>query len=561
MASFHSSRAALALAAMLLVWLVAVGSMQTPAGVAEPSSFTIFLRGTPVGTEQVSIEHTADGWTITGNGRLGPPVDMVTRALKVRYDQDWTPLELTVDGSVRDEPTALHTTVTGTIARSDAIVGVSAPEAKTDTINPASVLLLPGPFFAPYEAVAARLKTAASGTTLPAYISPEVGVTLHVGESANEQIQTLARVISARRTKLVFEQAGTPPSDAEIWSDENGRLLRLTVPSQSLDVVREDIASVSTRRITISRAGDIQVTIPANGFSLAGTISKPADANGAPLPAIVLVGGSATADRDETLFGIPIFGQLAGSLADAGFAVLRYDKRGIGQSGGRDESATLADYADDLRAAVRFMSARKDVDRRRVAVAGHSEGGAVALLSASRDSRIAALVLIATAGMTGAELNLAQVEHTLSRSGRPEADKQVTVDLQRRIQSAVLTGKGWENVPADLRRQADDPWFQSFLVFDPVKVLRQVGQPVLIVQPSLDTQVPLVNAERLEAAARARRKAAAVEVIALAGLNHLLVPATTGEPDEYGNLKNRSVSPSVSASIAGWLQKTFGVRR
>ena len=76
----------------------------------------------------------------------------------------------------------------------------------------------------------------------------------------------------------------------------------------------------------------------------------------------MLVGGSGPLDRDETVAGIPIFGQLAGALADAGFTVLRYDKRGIGQSGGRVEAAGLTDYAEDLRAAVKFMAARKDVD-------------------------------------------------------------------------------------------------------------------------------------------------------------------------------------------------------
>ena len=70
--------------------------------------------------------------------------------------------------------------------------------------------------------------------------------------------------------------------------------------------------------------------------------------------------------------------------------MLRYDKRGVGQSGGRPEAATLADYAEDLRAAVRFLGGRKDVDRRRIAVVGYGEGGPVALIAASKEDRIAA---------------------------------------------------------------------------------------------------------------------------------------------------------------------------
>ena len=83
---------------------------------------------------------------------------------------------------------------------------------------------------------------------------------------------------------------------------------------------------------------------------------------------MVLVGGSGPLDRDGTVAGIPVYGQLANALADAGFLVLRYDKRGIGQSGGRIETAGFADYAEDLRAAVKFVARpqgrRSQTDRR-----------------------------------------------------------------------------------------------------------------------------------------------------------------------------------------------------
>src|SRR5439155_18845909 len=110
------------------------------------------------------------------------------------------------------------------------------------------------------------------------------------------------------------------------------------------------------------------------------------------------------AARDRLAFGFPIFGQLAGTVADGGFAVLRFDKRGIGQSGGRLESASLGDFADDLRAAVRFVSQRKDVDHKRIAVLGHSDGGAVAMMAAAKVKRIVALVLVATTCVIASDL-------------------------------------------------------------------------------------------------------------------------------------------------------------
>jgi len=329
------------------------------------------------------------------------------------------------------------------------------------------------------------------------------------------------------------------------------------VPAQNIDVARDDIASVASRQVVISRPNDERVRIPSNGFSLAGTLSKPAAASSTPLPAVVIVGGAGPADRDGLAFGIPTLGELAGAMADAGFIVLRYDKRGVGQSGGRPESAGLGDFSDDQRAAMKFLTGRKDVDPKRIAVAGHSEGGFVSLLSADREKRVAAVVLIATPGINGADYVLAQQQRMLSRSNLPEADRQTRIDLQKRINEAAMTGKGLEAFPPDVRRQIDNAEFQSLLNTDPAKLVPRVRQPILIVQGMLDTQVEPANADRLEALARDRKPPATVDVVKVPDVNHLLTPATTGEMDEYATLPDKHVSPAVSAAVAEWLKKTL----
>lgn len=537
----------------------APGPLQIVPGEA---TFTIFVRSIPIGSETVTVARSADGWSITSSGRLAPPVDLVARRLQVRYNAEGRAFEFTYDGTARGQAQSIHTIIDGAKATND-IVANSQTTQKIDTIDPNALVIMASNFFGPYEAVAARLKTAAVGTDIPVYGPAQLSFAIRVGESSAAPIQTTDRLINARRTQITLILPGAP-LDGELWTDESGRMVRFTMATQGLDVVRQDVAAVSSRSVTISRPNDEPVKIPANGFVLAGTLSRPVQTSTTAkvLPAVVLVGGSGAMDCDGVVFGVPVLGQLADALASAGFIVVRYDKRGLGQSGGRAESAGLADYAEDARATVQWLSKRKDVDKKKIVVIGHSEGGAVALMAASKDKAIAAVGLLAANGVTGAELILAQQAHALDRLKLSAEERQAKVDLQKKIHEAVLTGKGWDALPKEVvRRQVDNPEFQSILANDPAKVVPEVRQPILIVQGELDTQVEPSNADKLEALAKRRKNAPPVEMIKLPGINHLLVPATTGEVDEYGSLKDKTVSPAVTQAIATWLTKTLSTAR
>ena len=125
------------------------------------------------------------------------------------------------------------------------------------------------------------------------------------------------------------------------------------------------MAGVATRQQSVRNPTDVDVKIPAAGFGLAGTLTTPSAQGRLRHPAVVLVAGSGPIERDALVAGIPLFAQLAGQLAEREFVVLRYDKRGTGQSGGRTERVTLQDYADDAVAAVKWLAKRKDVDSER----------------------------------------------------------------------------------------------------------------------------------------------------------------------------------------------------
>lgn len=537
-----------------------------PSAGGAPRTFVIFLRGSAIGREELTVATDSTGFTLTAQARIGAPVNIVTRRAEARYRSDWSPESLVIDGTVNAAEVSVRTTFKDGSAVS---VGTDsgAPVAVTQAIN-AQTFALPSLFFTAPEALGRKL--AAGGDTsgeFRAFLAPGVDVAFRVRASGTERMQTGTSTFEVRSYELAFANA-SGELIVNLATDINGALVRLSVPAQSIEIVREDVATATARTQIYSNSGDEAVMIPAAGFNLGATLTRPragqqtgqlSAALPARLPAVVLLSGSGAGDRDGYAAGIPILGQLAGAIADAGFVAVRYDKRGSGQSGGRSESVTLSDYAEDARAVVNWLAKRKDIDPKRISIVGHSEGAWVALLTAAREKRIAAVALLAAPAATGAELVLEQQRRALDLLNAPPAEREEKIALQRKIQAAVLSGTGWEGVPPALRRQADIPWFQSLLAYNPATVVDDVRQPMLFVHGQLDRQVPIEHLETIADLARRTSKSKSVEVVSVIGINHLLVPAVTGEVTEYSTLTDRNISRDVTGAITAWLTKTHAV--
>ena len=544
--------------------LALAGSAGAPAGAqTEPvpgaATFTIFIRGTDVGREQVTLARSGSQWIITSTGRLG---DFTLNRFEIKYASDWQPIELHLEGTEAGKPgdkssqkkTRLATSFALTSAINE-ITQNGVTNSKTDQIS-ARTIVLPINVFAGYEALAARLANASLGTEIPTYVAAGSELRVTVKGISNESVATPSGIVNTRKYELDVRGASSTFA-MTVAVDQRARLARMDMPTANVSVVRSDLAGVSARTLTARNPTDSDVTIPANGFSIAGTLTRPPVLGRLRYPTVVLVVGAGSIDRDGMVAGIPILSQLAGALAQEGHLVLRYDKRAVGQSGGRTETVTQADYADDLIAIVKWLAKRDDVDTRRIAVAGHGEGAAIGMLAGAREKRIGSLVLMSASGATGAELILEQQLRELDRLKLPEAEKAQKVALQKQIQAAVLAGTGWEALPEDVRKQADTPLFRSLLLFDPAATMQKLKQPILVIQGDLDSQTPPHHAKKLGELARSRKKGAGpVEVVLLGGVNHLLVPATTGAVQEYPELKQKAISPEVASTIAGWLKKS-----
>ena len=555
----HISIARAALCAIpLLATGGTVGAQTFPKPTTGNATFNVFISSTPAGLERVGVTRTADGWLIRSSGKITGPIDLENRLFEVEYDDGWRPRRIALEGTRSGQDFSLETKFDNQTATHEQQEG-NVRTNGSETVDPTAIVL-PSFFFAAYEALVVRLSGAQIGDELPTYLEPRMHVDLLVREVETQEVETTQQLLTVRVYRVTFQNPGQP-LDVEIWADERHRLLRVSIPSVSLEVVRQDLTLVSTRLTSAQHPGDQEVRVPVTGFSLAATVTTPFN-QPAPLdgrwPAVLLVPGSGPMDRDGTMFGIPVLGQLANALADEGYLVARYDKRGVGQSGGRPESARLRDYAEDARDLVRYLEDRDDVDRDRIVVIGHSEGGWVGLIAAAREQRIDAVALIASPSTRGSEFVLEQQRNELARLQMPQMEQQEKISLQQRVHNAVLGKGSWNDIPPALRRRADTSWFRSFLEFEPAEAMRRVRQPVLIVQGELDRQVLPYHADRLEELAQARnRRDATVDVVKLAEINHLLVPAKIGGIDEYALLTDKTVSPEIVATLTAWIKRTL----
>jgi hypothetical protein len=299
------------------------------------------------------------------------------------------------------------------------------------------------------------------------------------------------------------------------------------------------------------------------GQAMAGTLSQP---NGAgPFPAMVMIAGSGPQNRDEDVEGHKIFLVIADRLNRAGIAVLRYDKRGVGASKGHYATATGKDFAADAEAAVAWLRGQPGIGR--IGLIGHSEGAEIAPVVADEDPRVAFVVLLSAPGLDGEQTILTQQRAISLASGAAPAEVEAKGELERRLLDAVraapdeaaataaaeklLTGAGLTPEAASAQAKGlASPWYRQFLDDDPIPALRKLRQPALVIAGSKDLQVlPDLNLPPIRAALANNKDAKIVE---LPGLNHLLQPATTGAPSEYGTITT-TVAPEVLELITGWV--------
>ena len=339
-------------------------------------------------------------------------------------------------------------------------------------------------------------------------------------------------------------------------TDVVGRFLGAVIPSQGAYVDRVAMDSPGARWAPVVVNYDappgapyvaeaVTVQTPA-GVTLAGTLTIPAHRAGARLPAVVLITGSGPQDRDEAVpsysHSLRPFREIADTLSRRGIAVLRLDDRGVGGSSQGPPTATSADYADDIRAALAWARARPDIDPARLGLVGHSEGGIIAPMIAVTDPALRAMVLVAAQAKTGREISAFQRRHAIERDASIPAPKRDSVfaESEKAVQAAS-SAPGWINF---------------FMNYDPLIAARRVRTPTLVLQGETDTQVTPEQAGTLATAMRAggnRR----VTLRTFPRMNHLMLDDPSGDSGGYGKLPSYAVRRDFLGVLADWLASTL----
>jgi dienelactone hydrolase len=325
----------------------------------------------------------------------------------------------------------------------------------------------------------------------------------------------------------------------------NDKKVRLTPP------YREEEATFSNLAINARLGG--MLTIPAGP---------------GPFPAVVLLSDAGSHDRDGTVGDFAPLGMLADFLTRRGVAVLRFDDRGVGKSGGTP-AVTTADLVSDAQAGLNYLRTRPEIDLSHLGLIGHGEGGNVALLAAAQPLPPAFVIALAAYGMPGRDIVVQQQATTLRTLGTETA--QIEAATKRQLAMLEIIRQTTDNaqaqaIVANMLKQNNaaidnaaaqssaaemtSPRYRYFLAFNPVEKLTGVSCPVLLLNGAADLTI---NADaNLTALSKGLKLNKNVTVKKLPGVNHLFQPDASKWPIVNGQ-QQPNFSPEAQETIREWI--------
>jgi pimeloyl-ACP methyl ester carboxylesterase len=514
----------------------------------------------PAGSESYRVEQMPDGgYRLSGDVDLQVAGLHIVQHLEVEADARLAFRNAHVQAAVNDDSTEVTLTRENGEAQQTTIQGDSTSTASITTPEH-SVLLTNNVIH--HIAQFAWLYDGALGETQEYVAFPRVPVTVRY-----EQRGTAMKDGQALRFRRYFLNLANRLG-AYVWLADDGTPLRVLVPLQAFEAVSDAHQDWADRLSLEAQKPEPdappsddyvaeEVRFESDTVTLAGTLTTPR-AEGL-WPTAVLITGSGPQDRDENTPGpgglkLGIFRSIADTLTRRGIAVLRYDDRGVGASGGNLGSAGLSDLVADVRAALRFLRGRPEIDGARVALIGHSEGGIIAPIVAADDPELAAIVLMAGTATSLDSVIIEQAVSAALEAGGDSADLTRAREMTEEFSQAIREGRDLEETDllAGLRAlEGARKWLREHMQHDPLATIREVRAPVLIVNGGADIQVSPDHAQRLGAALREAGHPD-YEVKIFPRLNHLFAVSRGEGAAEYAD-PDAEVDSEFLSYLADWL--------
>ena len=316
---------------------------------------------------------------------------------------------------------------------------------------------------------------------------------------------------------------------------------------------------------------------------LCGTLTLP-DA-GKKHGLVILVSGSGAQDRNEEIAGHQPFKIIADYLTNNGIAVFRYDDRGFGKSKGDMMNATTYDFMTDAYAIVEFFKDYPGIDADNIGIAGHSEGGMIALMLAAKYPKdIAYIISLAGPAVDIFDLMLLQNEEISKASGIGDDDliwlREMNIELfnlaiksknTSELRSGVVKifdeySKGldenkineYQLNQAGINRtvmQLSSEWMKYFLAFKPSKYLKKIKVPICVIIGDKDIQVKAEPNIEAYKNLYNKKKVSLFETHNIQNLNHLFQYCEQGTVEEYYMIKE-SFNPLVLEIMLDFIKRT-----
>jgi len=498
-----------------VILLLAAESIQAQQSKVSSGTYTTYISGQEFGVENYTVTTNADGSTQSqSDGNFGPSKFKTTTKAE------------------RNRPVNFIIIAGGGTLQADfagEVVKITVPGQPVKEVKAQPTVLIENGVWHHFLFLFAQYDPARSGPqTFKAFVpSAAVPFSLNL-----ERLDSPIFKINGQPVTTEHFRAETSLGlSFEIWTDTSLVPLFIQVPAQHLKIVRkgsealaELISPPPPKPVTaVNDPYTTEEVAFQNGEQkLVGTLTIPKKGS-APFPAVVIISGSGLQDRDGSEVA-NLYRLVAEHLSANGVAVLRVDDRGVGKSVPLKPGTSYRDLINDSKAAFEFLFNRPQIDRRKIALAGHSEGALTALVIAAEDPRVAAIMVLAGGSRSLDRLLIEQTLNLLALDSPVNPSDKTRYPVLVTQLDKVFSEVRSKPKPAD---PANDKlaYFRQHIEIDPLAIARRVRVPTLILNGERDENVLSYHAlELAQAMADSGNKQVLLRIFP--NLTHVFTPST-----------------------------------